>query len=100
MGRVGVIVDAHLDALESMNSGSSPILDDFFLPAGIQLLYASSDSGTEPVNRMLKMADRYANDLLWNIERDDLIRLQSARAHVPHADYFRLWKRNRQTARK
>ena len=55
MGRVGLIVDAHLGALNAINSKQSPILDDFFLPDGAGLIYASSDVGIVEniVNKLL-----------------------------------------------
>src|SRR5262245_50788938 len=39
LGRVGVIVDAHLAELNDINARRSPILDDYFLPSYVELLY-------------------------------------------------------------
>ena len=71
-----------------------PVLDDYFVPEGIELLYASSDSGTEnPANRTLMLGDRYASALLVEIERGGHMNLGSAQTNVPHTDYFRIWVR-------
>jgi hypothetical protein len=96
MGRVGVIVDAHLDTLNVINSRQSAILDDFLLPNGSTLVYASSDVGIveSVVNKLLSLADEYASELLDQIERTDTITLQSQQLHVPHASYMRVWERS------
>jgi len=96
MGRVGVIVDAHLDSLNVINSRQSAILDDFFLPNGSTLMYASSDAGVveSVMNKLLSLADKYASELLDEIERSGAITLQSQRPDVPHASYMRVWKRS------
>jgi hypothetical protein len=44
-GPVGIIVDAHLVELAPINARRQPILGRYFLPAGIELIYASSDVG-------------------------------------------------------
>jgi len=96
MGRVGVIVDAHLDMLNVINSRQSAILDDFSLLDGSTLMYASSDVGVveSVVNKLLSLADKHASELLDQIEGSDAITLQSQRPHVPHASYMRVWERN------
>lgn len=96
MGRVGVIVDSHLDMLGAINSRQLPILDDFFLPDGCTVMYASSDVGVveSVVNRLLSLADEYASELLEQIQEMGAMTLRSQRDHVSHASYLRVWRRH------
>jgi hypothetical protein len=62
--RVGLIVDAHLDALDDINARKQAIVGDFFLPNNFTLIYASSDAGMENVtNRLIARADNEAKKL-------------------------------------
>ena len=63
-----MIVDSDLNRLTAFNTRSEPIFDDFFLPDGVQLIYASADVGKEHVvNKVLSQADRGASAMLKKI---------------------------------
>lgn len=67
-GLKALVVDAHLSNLEAFSSRSIPLLGEEYLPASWQLIYATSDAGTQEFlpNAMLagahgnaKLAERY-----------------------------------------
>jgi hypothetical protein len=67
-GETRMIVDSDLNRLTAFNTRSEPIFDDFFLPDGVQLIYASADVGKEHVvNKVLSQADRGASAMLKKI---------------------------------
>lgn len=56
---IAIISDADLIQHQKINNCEIPILNDFFLPANFQLLYASADSGSENIlNRLIKLCDK------------------------------------------
>lgn len=68
-GRIALVVDSDLAALASFNARKAPIADNFFLPDGIEIVYASSDVGREYcANKLLHAADQVAGFVL-----DDLM---------------------------
>lgn len=68
---VGVFVDSELDLLPRMNSREVPIRGNFFVPEGCELLYASSDSGTEFLgHHLIRTCDRVARATLDRIEQE------------------------------
>lgn len=95
MGRVAVIVDSHLNALNAMNARKSPILDDYYLPAGFELTYASSDVGVveSVTNKLLALADRSANDLLNQLGQSAMMlkKIEPPALRSNHATYVRIW---------
>jgi hypothetical protein len=63
--RVGLIVDSSLGDIPALNAREAPICEGFFLPQGVQLIYASSDVGPEyGANKLIQMADRAARQVL------------------------------------
>jgi hypothetical protein len=71
-GKTGVIVDHDMARIFRINRRQEPIIDDFFLPAEFELIYATADSGMEfPCNRMIKDADKFAGRLMSAILTDD-----------------------------
>lgn len=60
-----LIVDAHLGDVPSMNAREAPLVDGFYLPQGITLLYASADAGAEYcANKLIRTADRVSSLVL------------------------------------
>ena len=57
----GVIVDSDLDELQKINAREKSIIDDFFVPNNISLIYASADVGKESLlNKLIKSTDQVA----------------------------------------
>ena len=57
---MGLIVDSDLGNISAYNQRKKPILDPFFLPPNVQLVYATSDAGKSVVNKSLAIADSIA----------------------------------------
>jgi hypothetical protein len=69
--RVGVVVDSYLGSLRRLNTREEPVLGNYFLPEGCELIYAS-DKGTDTgFNPALRKCDNQANDILeWTRNHD------------------------------
>ena len=65
-GSIAIFVDSELGRLSAINSKKESILDNFFLPDVFELIYASSDAGTEELigNLAIKNCDRVARKIL------------------------------------
>jgi len=69
--KVILVVDSDLDKIEQFNNKEIPIFEDYFLPEGFILYYASADSGSEYMpNKMIQMCDKHAKDELKEIEKE------------------------------
>jgi hypothetical protein len=62
--RTAVITDSELGKHDQINARAEPIYGEHLLPSGFQLLYASSDTGTEAPNQLLKFCDRESSNFL------------------------------------
>lgn len=58
MRRRCLVVDSDLDVLMRINRREEAIIEDFFLPEGWQLNYASDKSADFILNKMIKFCDR------------------------------------------
>lgn len=58
MRRRCLVVDSELSELMRINRREEPILDDFFLPEGWQLNFASDKSADFILNKMIRLCDR------------------------------------------
>jgi len=71
LSSIAVVVDAHLGDIQAYNSRNKPIIEDFYLPHKIELIYASSDVGKEYLpNRLISMSDKTATELLKYIKEN------------------------------
>ena len=69
--KIALIVDSDLGDINSYNMQALPIIGDFYLPENFHLIYASADNGGENIaNKMIKLADKIASDVLKNIEHN------------------------------
>ncbi|MBB2713985.1 hypothetical protein N2597_11550 [Rhizobium sophoriradicis] len=60
-----MIVDSDLGNIPAFNDRTLPVFEQSLLPAGVQLIYASADSGSENViNRVLQTADYASKQVL------------------------------------
>jgi hypothetical protein len=63
--RVGMVVDSDLGNLPDFNLRTKPFFEKRLLPANLQLVYASADTGGESlINRVLRTADSVSSQVL------------------------------------
>jgi hypothetical protein len=63
--RIGMIVDSDLGNIPAFNDRTLLVFEQSVLPAGVQLIYASADSGSENViNRVLQSAHDASKQVL------------------------------------
>lgn len=93
--QVVVVVDSSLSALHQLNSKQLPVLEDWYLPDGFMLIYASADSATASVaSQLISTCDKEATALLRRIASEgvDQARLVAAPAGAGYSHY-REWNR-------
>ena len=66
--RLGFVVDSELGKHQSINSRQMPYYQDFYLPENVDLIYASSDTGTDAPNGLIKACDKASRELFVQIE--------------------------------
>jgi hypothetical protein len=67
-GRFALVVDSELGKLPTFNARLEPIVERFFLPERLTLMYASTDLQRDSfINRVLKQCDRAAGKVLERI---------------------------------
>ncbi len=90
-GKIGLIVDSDLGNHEAFNSREMPILHDFYLPHGVNIIYASDKGGAEHLStRMIK----YCHDLSSDIHREAnlIMNVKNLRKGVDGLySHFRQW---------
>lgn len=66
---IAVVVDCDLDHLTKFNARTEPILGDYYLPDGLELIYGCGDRGTEEyiANAAIADCDRVASMLLLKV---------------------------------
>lgn len=63
--KIALVVDSDLGNIQRYNMRKLPIVDDFFLPSNITMVYASSDVGKEiAFNQVIGLADKEARTIL------------------------------------
>ncbi|WP_430421129.1 hypothetical protein [Methylibium petroleiphilum] len=88
-GNMGFVTDNMIDWYE-MSTRQKPILDDFYLPADVSLIYATADSADADVNQFMRGTDKVATAVLEQIHRDGLSK--GPKSHWPeHVEYIRQW---------
>lgn len=71
--RVALIVDSELGLLKDFNSRKAPVDNGEYLPAGVTLVYASTDAGKETlVNQALSISDTASGRILDAVEAGSL----------------------------
>lgn len=90
IGKVAIIADSHLGDLAKIEQREQPILDDFYLPEWVSIVYASDAAKDRLANNLLREADKNASFLLNQIENGDW-REESQEPFVDHGHYFRMW---------
>ena len=66
---IAIVTDTELDSHDDINSRTTPIYGPHYLPVGFTLLYASSDTGQEVLNRLIRFCDRRADIYLSKLKK-------------------------------
>lgn len=66
--RTLLVVDAFLDELHQINERKAALVDDFVLPHGVSIAYASSDAASDsPLNGLIARCDQLAREILKHV---------------------------------
>jgi hypothetical protein len=89
--QIGIVVDSDLENLDRYNYRALPVFGDFYLPANMTFIYASSERpGETYMNMMIALADKEARRVLDYILREG--RDEGLRQPVNEPfTYFRQW---------
>lgn len=71
-GRFAIVTDSELGSHQAISSRSAPIYGEHYLPPEFELMYASSDTGREVKNRIIRFCDRVSSDFLDQLEAGTL----------------------------
>lgn len=88
---IGLIIDFDLGSLDAYNARLSPLIDDYYLPEGFELMYASAEVGMENVqNKLISCADKLSTWMLRRVVNnfDDETDLKVVSEDMTH---FRFW---------
>ena len=91
---IGIIVDAHLEALSDINRRTAPVVGDWYLPEGFTLIYASDAAAESIPNQLIRSCDREASIILKKIAQGET---KGPPQEAPDSEYyshFRFWSRN------
>lgn len=88
---VGIIVD-HVPDPSRINKREVPLIDDFYIPENIELIYAGTDNKNDTfLNQMLASADKFAKERLCEINEG---KIPEDHLHVVEKEpytHFRFW---------
>lgn len=93
VGPIAIVVDCDLDHLTRFNARTEPILGDFYLPDGLELIYGCGDRGTQEyvANAAIADCDRIASMLLAEVRESGI-----SNAYFPSKEplytRYRYWK--------
>ena len=91
--KFAIVTDTELNSHDSINSRTTPIYGPHCLPGGFTLLYASSDTGQEVLNRLIRFCDREAANYFSHLEKgtvkDSEFRVLSEDSSVKYRYMFR-----------
>ena len=65
---LGLVVDSELDQHALINQRKQPYYHEYYLPPNVSLIYASSDTGSDIPNQLIKKCDKAARDMFTNIK--------------------------------
>lgn len=63
---IGIIMDSELGRLKEINARRAPLIADFYLPEGFEIMYASDATGSAEflANALIRMCDKSSNEIL------------------------------------
>jgi hypothetical protein len=70
--RLALVVDSELGMHDAINHRNSPYYLNHILPDHVDLIYASSDTGTDLPNKLIKACDRSSRDIFRRIESGEI----------------------------
>jgi hypothetical protein len=70
--RFAIVTDAHLGSHDLLNGRRAALYGAHVLPARFQLIYASSDTGQEIVNGLIRLCDQQSTQYLELYEKEEL----------------------------
>jgi hypothetical protein len=70
--RIGIITDSELGSLEAFNTRTAPLIGEAYLPDQFTLMYASTDTGWEVINKVLRLCDSAAASHIDDIKAEVL----------------------------
>ena len=65
--RIGIITDSDLGTIPSINKREAPLIDDFYLPENVQLIYASDAVADTLMNDLIKWCHKGANVIIYAV---------------------------------
>lgn len=70
---IGIIMDSELGLLKEINARRAPLIEDFYLPVGFEIMYASDATGTAEflANMLIRTCDKTSTELLLAYEKDN-----------------------------
>jgi hypothetical protein len=69
--KIAMVIDSELKDLAAFNLRTKPVVDEWYLPAGITLIYASADVGNESLfNKLIAKADLVSAEIMDMIEKN------------------------------
>ena len=68
---VGFVTDTEMDKHQDFASGAIPVYLDKKLPTGFKIFYASSDSGQEITNKLIRFCDKESSKYLKKLQEGD-----------------------------
>lgn len=92
-GPIAMVVDSELSALTALNARHQPILDGFYLPEGVHLVYGCADRSTQEfvANAAIADCDRVASRLLDRLRKEGCSGAYLQAVDAPYARY-RYWR--------
>lgn len=69
---IGFVTDSELRSHKDISERTTPIYRRAYLPECFRLLYASSDTGQEVLNQLLRVCDKTSTNYLDQLEKDGL----------------------------
>lgn len=70
---IGIVMDSELGRLKDINARRLPLVEDFFLPAGFEIMYASDATGSTEffANMLIRMCDKASTEALLTHEKEN-----------------------------
>lgn len=72
LSKIAFISDSELGSHEEINERKTQLYGEHYLPSGFSLHYASSDTGQEALNRLIKFCDKQSSEYLQKYSAGEL----------------------------
>lgn len=71
--KLALVVDSELGKHKAMNNRNLPYYSNYFLPENVTLIYASADTGNDPLNKLIKECDKSSKKYFKQIQESKLL---------------------------